>query len=237
MEQRQQFVRPATEADERAWRAAGSPVKVQRVCAPGTRSGDCAKVQMRFKPSQCVYTRAVEQGRVPGSRLSGLTLADLAALPGDTGQLREKLRTYWKTRKPSQLRMSFDNFLPTSSALLELPVKPSVRAATLRLLAGLPTTKVRGSITDPLGRPGIEVTFRQSALFFDEFGTDDEVLMRYTTILDPRTGTVLATTAIAVESTEGLATGTLMEYQAWAPEAGWTSERPRGCRLSNRPLS
>jgi len=123
---------------------------------------------------------------------------------------------------------------------LELPVKPSVRAAALRLLAGLPTTKVRSSITDPLGRAGIEVTFIKSEGFTAEFGTDDEVVQRYTTILDPHTGTVLAANvAIAAESTEGLAKGTFMDYQAWAPEAGWTSERPErphGCRLSDRPL-
>ncbi|MBE1587789.1 CU044_5270 family protein [Nonomuraea angiospora] len=240
-EQWQQFVRPATEADERAWRAAGSPDTVQRVCTPGTRAGDCAKVRLRSKPSQCVYTRAAEPGGVLGdSRLGELTLADLAALPGDAEQLREKLRTYWKTRKDSQPKGSFEEFLATSSALLELPVKPSVRAAALRLLAGLPTTKVRGSITDPLGRAGIEVTFIKSEGFTAEFGTDDEVAQRYTTILDPHTGTVLAANVgIAVESTEGLAKGTFMDYQAWAPEAGWTSERPerpRGCRLSDRPL-
>ncbi|MFF4198087.1 CU044_5270 family protein [Nonomuraea sp. NPDC001831] len=240
-EQRQQFVRPATEADERAWRAAGSPVTVQRVCTPGGMAGDCAKVQLRSKPSQCVYTRAAEPGGVLGDRRLGeLTLADLAALPGDAEQLREKLRTYWKTRKASRPKESFEEFLSTSSHLLELPVKPSVRAATLRLLAGLPTTKVRGSITDPLGRTGIEVTFIKSEGFTAGFGTDDEVAQRYTTILDPRTGTVLAVdVAIAAESTEGLAKGTFMDYQAWAPEAGWTSERPerpRGCRLSHRPL-
>ncbi|SNT47923.1 hypothetical protein SAMN05216276_104865, partial [Streptosporangium subroseum] len=208
VEQRQQFVRPATEADERAWRAAGSPVTVQRVCTPGGMAEDCAaKVQLRSKPSQCVYTRAAEPGGVLGDRRLGeLTLADLAALPGDAEQLREKLRTYWKTRKDSQPKDSFEEFLSTSSHLLELPVKPSVRAATLRLLAGLPTTKVRGSITDPLGRTGIEVTFTKSEGFTDEFGTDDVVAQRYTTILDPRTGTVLAVdVAIAVESTEGLA--------------------------------
>ncbi|MFI7129319.1 CU044_5270 family protein [Nonomuraea sp. NPDC050153] len=240
-EQRQQFVRPATEADERAWRAAGSPVTVQRVCTPGGMPDNCAKVQLRSKPSQCVYTRAAEPGGVLGDRRLGeLTLADLAALPGDAEQLREKLRTFWKTRKDSQPKDSFEEFLSTSSHLLELPVKPSVRAATLRLLAGLPTTKVRGSITDPLGRPGIEVTFIKSEGFTAEFGTDDEVAQRYTTILDPHTGTVLAANvAVAAESTEGLAKGTFMDYQAWAPEAGWTSERPerpRGCRLSDRPL-
>ncbi|MEU5865491.1 hypothetical protein ABZ815_30275 [Nonomuraea sp. NPDC047529] len=239
-EQWQLFVRPATEADERAWRAAGSPVTVQRPVCTGV--GDCAKVRLRSKPSQCVYTRAAEPGGVLGdARLGELTLADLSALPGDAKQLREKLRTYWKIRNDSrQPKVSFEEFLATSAALLELPVKPSVRAAALRLLAGLSTTKVRGSITDPLGRAGIEVTFIKSEGFTAEFGTDDEVAQRYTTILDPHTGTVLATNvAIAAESTEGLAKGTFMQYQAWAPEAGWTSERPerpRGCRLSDRPL-
>lgn len=239
-EQWQLFVRPATEADERAWRAAGSPVTVQRPVCTGV--GDCAKVRLRSKPSQCVYARAAEPGGVLGdARLGELTLTDLAALPGDAEQLREKLRTYWKIRNDSrQPKVSFEQFLATSSALLELPVKPSVRAAALRLLAGLPTTKVRGSITDPLGRAGIEVTFIKSEGFTAEFGTDDEVAQRYTTILDPHTGTVLATNVeIAAESTEGLAKGTFMYYQAWAPEAGWTSERPkrpRGCRFSDRPL-
>ncbi|MEU4696675.1 hypothetical protein [Nonomuraea dietziae] len=38
---------------------------------------------------------------------------------------------------------------------------------------------------------------------------------------------------------EGLAQETVMHYQAWAPEAGWTDERPErpgGCRLSDRPI-
>ncbi|GAA4513750.1 CU044_5270 family protein [Nonomuraea ferruginea] len=241
VEQRQQFVRPATEADERAWQAAGSPRTVQRVCAPGTRAGDCAKVRLRAKPSQCMYTRAAEPGGVLGdSRLAELTLADLAALPGDAEQLREKLRTYWKARQDGPSKDSFEEFLSTSSALLELPVQPSVRAAALRLLAGLPTTKVLGSITDPLGRPGIEVTFMKSEGFVRQFGTGDEVAERYSTILDPRTGTVLtANAAIAVESSAGLAKGTFINYQAWAPESGWTGERPErphGCRPSDRPL-
>jgi hypothetical protein len=241
VEQWQQFVRPATKADERTWRAAGSPATVQRVCTPGTSAGDCTKIRLRSKPSQCVYTRAAKASGVLGdSRLGELTLADLAALPSDTGQLREKLRTFWKTRKDSRSKGSFEAFLATSSVLLELPVRPSVRAAALRLLAGLPTTKVRGSIIDPLGRLGIEVTFIKSEGFAGSFGTDDEVAQRFTTILDPRTGTVLAANAaIAAESTEGLAKGTFMDYQAWAAEAGWTSdrpERPSGCRLSNRQL-
>ncbi|MEV2272097.1 hypothetical protein [Nonomuraea africana] len=235
------FVRPATPADERAWRAAGAPATVQRVCPPGTRAADCVKLRLRSKPSGCLYTRAAEPGGVLGDRRLGeLTLADLETLPADAVLLRERLRAYWKARESARARESFEEFLPRAAVLLELPVSPSVRAAALRLLAGLPTTKVRGSISDPLGRQGLEVTFVKSEGYFAEFGADDEVAERYTTILHPRTGTVLAShVATAAESTEGLAKGTVFHYQAWAPEAGWTDERPerpRGCRLSDQPI-
>ncbi|MER6950934.1 CU044_5270 family protein [Nonomuraea sp. NPDC000554] len=235
---REEYVRPATPADERSWRAAGSPSVVQQVCSPGRPAKDCRKERVSSEPTECVYTRAVEPGGVFGDRrLGDLTLADLAALPADVDGLREKLRGYWQADADSQ---SFEEFLSGSGALLEMPVSPAVRAATLRLLAGLPTTKVGGTITDPLGRPGLAVTFIKSEGFTTEFGADDEVAERYTTILDPRTGTVLASAAaIADESTEGLAKGTYLDFTAWASEAGWTNDRPgrpRSCRLSDRPI-
>ncbi|GAA2654492.1 CU044_5270 family protein [Nonomuraea recticatena] len=240
VERWEQFVRPATPADERAWRAAGAPSTVQRVCTPGTPAGDCKKIRMRSKPSDCLYTHAAEPGGVLGDRRLGeLTLADLTALPGDAALLRERLRAYWKAGGGGMVRESFEKYLSRSWVLLELPVSPSVRAAALRLLAGLPTAKVRGSVTDPMGRQGLAVTFVKSEGFTADFGAD-EVAERYVTILHPRTGAVLAANvSIAAESAEGLAQGTVMHYQAWAPEAGWTDERPerpRGCRLSDRPI-
>ncbi|MEV0391050.1 RNA polymerase sigma factor [Nonomuraea sp. NPDC050643] len=137
-------------------------------------------------------------------------------------------------------RQSFEQFLSRTSALLGMPVSPAVRAAALRLLAELPTTKVGGTVDDPLGRPGLAVTFIESEGFSTQFGADDDVAERYTTILDPKTGTLLASdAAIAAEGAEGLTKGTYLYYAAWAPEAGWTDdrpERPRGCRLSDRPI-
>ncbi|MFC4121690.1 CU044_5270 family protein [Nonomuraea zeae] len=235
---RQEYVRPATPADERIWKAAGSPSVAQRVCVPGAPAENCGKERVSSEPSACVYTRAVEPGGVFGDRRFGdLTLADLAALPADVGGLREKLRGYWRAGKN---RRSFEEYLSRSSALLEMPVSPAVRAAALRLLAGLPTTKVGGTIDDPLGRPGLAVTFIKSEGFSAAFGSDDEVAERYTTILDARTGTVLASSvAIAEENAEGLAKGTYLSYTAWASEAGWTGgrpERPRGCKLTDRPI-
>lgn len=235
---RKEYARPATPADERAWRAAGSPSVVQRVCTPGTPAKSCEKVRLRTEPSECVYTRAVEPRGVFGDRrLAELTLAELAALPADAGQLRERLRAYWKA-DPG--RKSFEEFLSGASSLLEMPVRPAVRAAALRVLAELPTTDVGGPIIDPLGRPGLAVAFVKSEGFSAQFGADDEVAERYTTILDSRTGTVLvAHASTAAESTEGLAEGTFLHYTAWAREAGWTDDRParpRGCRVSDRPI-
>ncbi|WP_433218371.1 hypothetical protein [Microtetraspora malaysiensis] len=105
---------------------------VQRVCTPGTRAQDCKQVRLHATPTECVYTRAAEPGGVLGDqRLGEVTLTDLAALPDDVARLREKLRTHWT--RHGQAGESFEDFLPgTAAALLELPVRPSVRAAALR---------------------------------------------------------------------------------------------------------
>ncbi|RSN05751.1 hypothetical protein DMB42_27855 [Nonomuraea sp. WAC 01424] len=235
---RLESVRPATPADERLWKAAGSPSSAQRVCTPGTPAKDCGKVRVGDGPSGCVYTRAVEPDGVFGDRrLGDLTLAALAALPTDVDALRERLRGIWRTNPQDE---SFEQFLAGSAALLEMPISPAVRAAALRLLAGLPTTTTGGTVVDPLGRPGLAVAFVKSEGFSAEFGADDEVAERYTTILAPRTGAVLVSdAAIAAENAEGLTKGTYLNYTAWTSEAGWTDDRParpRGCKLSPRPI-
>ncbi|WP_433435592.1 hypothetical protein [Nonomuraea sp. CA-141351] len=222
-------LRPATPADERAWRAAGSPAKVQRVCTPGTRAADCPKVQMSSKRLDCQYQRAVEPDGVLGDRrLGDLTMAELAALPADDKGLREWVRAHWRLAKETD-----EEVLARSRHLLEMAIRPPARAAVLRLLADLPATSVRGRSTDPLGRPGLEVDFDKGNPYFAEFGKDDEVTEDHTTVLDLRTGVILADVTAAGESTEGLPKGTIMYYTAWAPESGWTDdrpERPRGCR-------
>ncbi|MGW7482182.1 hypothetical protein ACWGH8_26725 [Nonomuraea muscovyensis] len=228
---REQSIRPATPADERIWRAAGSPGTVHRVCLLGTPAQYCKQLRLHTTAPACEYVRGiVPGGRLGGGWLGGLTRTDLAAMPDDAVKLRERLRAYWKGEE------SYEEFLRGAWVLLDLPVKPSVRAATLRLLAALPTTTVGGSVTDPLGRSGIAVTFVKSTGFTADFGGVD-VAERYSTILNPRTGTILAETSSAAGSVEGLAKGTVMRYEARTPEAGWTNERPErphGCRISDR---
>ncbi|MFI7639061.1 hypothetical protein [Nonomuraea sp. NPDC049400] len=225
-------LRPATPEDERTWRAAGSPAKVQRVCTPGTRAADCPKVPMGSKRVDCQYTRAVEPDGVLGDRRFGdLTMAELAALPTDDRGLRTWVRAHWDLRRPG--KQTDDEVLPRSRHLLEMAIRPAARAAVLRLLADLPTTTVRGRAADPLGRPGLEVDFIKGNPSFAEFGKDDEVTEDHTTILDLRTGMILADVTAAGESTEGLPKGAVMRHTAWVPGSGWTDDRPeqpRGCR-------
>ncbi|GAA3254614.1 hypothetical protein [Nonomuraea helvata] len=226
-------LRPATPADERAWRAAGSPAKVQRVCTPGTQAGDCPKLAMKSKNPDCRYTRTVQPDGLLGDRRVGeVTVAELAALPTDDRGLREWVRGRWAAMG-RKVKQTDDEVLARSRFLLEMPIRPAARAAVLRLLADLPTTDVRGRATDPLGRAGLEVDLVKGKRSFREFGKDDEVTEDHTTILDLRTGVILADVTAAGESTEGLPKGTIVDYMASTSESGWTDDRPqrpRDCR-------
>lgn len=235
-ESRQEYVRPATPADELAWRQAGSPDRVDRVCARGARPANCRQVRIRTEPSSCVYTREVVPDGVLGDqRMGKITVAELEGLPGDTARLRQWLRER-HARTPDG---PFEEYLARAFALLDLPLRPATRAALLHLLADAPLTRTLGDATDPLGRRGLAVTFLKSDGFTGDFGADSEVPERYATMLDPRTGTMLAATVSAGEATEGLTKGSVMLYIAWPPEAGWTGERPErpgSCKLArNQP--
>ncbi|GAA0930936.1 hypothetical protein [Nonomuraea longicatena] len=235
---REEYVRPATAEDDRAWKAAGSPLTVQPLCSSGTMTENCKPMRITSRPSACQYTRAAEP-RSPFSdrRIGEITLAELAALPADADKLRAKLHDRWRATRDGR---PFAEFLSSSWTLLEMPVSPGVRAATLRLLAESPTTRTHGMTTDPFGRPGLAVTFTKSEGFTGQFGSDDEVAERYTNILDPGNGTfLLLHAAIAAESAEGLTKGTFLQHTAWLPEKGWTDDRPdrpRACKLSRTTL-
>ena len=251
-EARAMSFRPATPADERAWRAAGAPAQVDRVCpSAGLMRSDlpgepepCSPVTFKASPPDCRYTTAVEHsGVIAGQGLSGLvagkvlgelTLADLAALPADPDGLRERLRELHKLRPDKEIERSFEELLPHAAALLELPVTPQVRAAVLRLLAGQPATKVYGQTVDPYGRKGIAVTFVKSGGFTSVFGKEDELPTYYRLILDPQTGEALAELGYAGRATAGLTKDAMMDYTALASSSGWTDvppAPPRDCKL------
>ncbi|MGW3345934.1 hypothetical protein ACWDA3_21695 [Nonomuraea rubra] len=222
-------LRPATAADERVWRAAGSPGKVQRVCTPGTKAADCLKLPIRVESKDCQYTHEVAPDHGSGAQpLGPYTPAEIWALPADDKGVRAWLRARWESsRAKTGTARTLEETMAGSVGLLATPLTPGARAAILRLLADLPTTSVRGPAEDPLGRSGLAVDFDKGSAYFREFGTDDEVTEDHTTILDPLTGEILAKVTKAGESTVGLAKGQTVDSEVWTSVTGWTDDRPK----------
>ena len=106
-------------------------------------------------------------------------------------------------------------------------MKPAVRAAAYRVIAGLPGIRSLGEVTDPLGREG--VGFALPASDRPGYGTGRSEL-----IVDPATGALLADREVLTEpdataAEAGLRAGTVVNYTATVT-AEWTDrqlETPR----------
>ncbi|MFG6195045.1 CU044_5270 family protein [Nonomuraea sp. JJY05] len=211
---------PASSADERAWRAAGAPARVRPRCAKGNPADECRPVRITDRLYDCGWSERGD-AQVGDSSVASFTLADLAAIPADRNGLLAKLREYHRVWGSRGFDEPFEEFLPIAGNLLHMPIRPQLRAAILRLLAELPGTKVHGMATDPLGRQALSVTF-----------TRDMGSPAYTNdLLDPRTGAELARVGYA----PGSSGGDLLIYTVWAPETGWTTQRPplpKSCKAS-----
>ncbi|MGP3916689.1 CU044_5270 family protein [Nonomuraea sp. 10N515B] len=225
------IARPATAADERAWRAAGSPRRIKLPCEDGKR---CPYVSFTDEPRQCSYKwDATAGGTLADRTVATLTMADLAAFPTDQARLKEKLRAYHSVWNERGFKDPFEKFLPVTTNLLNLPLRPDQRAALIRFLAGLPSTKVVGTVTDPLGRPALSVDFgvAGNTLVYDH-KQGGELPTYPRTLLDPGTGSTLAFVSYATRTAVWATKGDPVTFTATAPESGWTAERPappKGC--------
>ncbi|MEV4223241.1 hypothetical protein [Nonomuraea sp. NPDC049725] len=233
---RQDSARPATAADERAWRAAGAPAEVKGHCET---SGPCEPIPVADEPEDCTYSLSLNPaGTYPDTSVSEFTMADLAAIPTDPAQLVKRFRAYHETWNGRGFTQPFEKFLPITANLLSMPLSPAQRAAIIRVLAGLPTTKVVGTVTDPLGRRGMSVDFGGaggSLVYSDKPRKELPVYDRH--ILDPATGVTLARVSHAARTALGATKGEVMGYQARGPESGWTgppASPPKGCGKSRR---
>ncbi|MFC4010950.1 CU044_5270 family protein [Nonomuraea purpurea] len=224
---------PATAADRRAWKAAGAPDQFKGHCGD-SGSKDCKPVPVGEGPRGCVYWRSDHEGRYPNRTVGDFTMAELAALPADPAELTERLGAYHKAWVARGSKNSFEEFLPTAANLLGAPIGPAQRAAIIRMLAALPTTKVVGPVTDPLGRKGLSVDLGVPGGTMTHSGKPSKDLPVYNrSILDPATGTKLAEVSYAAREDKDwrVTEGEAMAFNA--NESGWTQERPgrpKGCR-------
>ncbi|MFG1956327.1 CU044_5270 family protein [Nonomuraea sp. NPDC049028] len=229
---RRESARPATTADERAWQAAGAPGRVKGRCEYG---GPCPSVPIADQPQDCRYSSKIDPtGTYPDRTISEFTMADLAAIPADPTKLMERLHSYHEIWKGRGFTEPFEKFLPTTANLLHMPISPATRAAIIRVLAGLPTTKVVGTVTDPLGRKGISVDTGEaggSLVYSDK--PRKELPVYHRLILNPGTGETLSSITYAARTALGATKGEVMSYHARGPESGWSgppASPPKGCK-------
>ncbi|MGI5205248.1 CU044_5270 family protein [Spirillospora sp. CA-108201] len=216
--------RPATKADAEAWRRAGSPAtfKVEVPVAPGAK-GRLKGLTAKTTPGPRSFNGSA---LVDGDKVFWLgrnvTMKDLRALPSDPKRLKAELLRWYKGHDTESRRpMSSDLWLYTVARglVMEMPVKPGVRAAAFRMLAGLPAVRSLGKVADPQGRTG------------NAIGLDEKTPMgviRDEMIIDLASGNALASMNVMVAPTAGarVPAGRTMNSTTLVG-AEWTDSKPR----------
>jgi hypothetical protein len=191
--------RPASGADARAWRRGGSPDHWRR--GHGILSAH---------PGPASKINDVKHGTGDFGRRNDLWL------PADPARLRAVFLAH-----PQPGAKGRNNVIAAGAftVLTADSVRPAVRAAAFRVLAGLPGVRMRPGVTGPEGQTG-------TAVWQDSW---IGAYLRYETtfvIIDPQTGNVLCSETVAQTPVAGAVPGTVLFYSA-TTSARWTSQLPR----------
>ncbi|MFD8865624.1 CU044_5270 family protein [Streptomyces sp. NPDC059590] len=213
---------PRTERDTARWRAAGSPKDVT-LAETGSRSG--GKLGLRIESGsekRPTVTRINQGDKIAAVGADNVTYADLRKLPADTAKLKEYLEGLYEEDRGSEISGRTEWMWRQAAGLITLPVRPEVRAAAYRVIAGLPGIRSLGEVTDPLGRKG--VGFALPATERPDYGTARSEL-----IVDPATGALLSDQEVltkpnAKAAEAGLTAGTVVNYTATV-KSEWTDRQ------------
>ncbi|QKG23185.1 CU044_5270 family protein [Actinomadura verrucosospora] len=182
-------VKPATKADAAAYRRAGSPktLSLQVPVQPrGKGSYKALKVTAGPGPVETSSSPLVGGDKVYWLGRN-VTMKQLQSLPGDPARLKKEVMRWYggHDTEASNVPMKADAWLfrVAGSLVTELPVKPKVRAAAFRMLAGLKTVDSVGKVTDPQGRTGDAIGMTEK---------DPNGVVRHLLVIDPATGKALA---------------------------------------------
>jgi hypothetical protein len=191
---------PATQADASAWRAAGSPKKWRSgqfgdmiMGPPWTRPLYATTAASALSATWTVSDGTV--GFVEGDE-AGLKAAQFRQMPTSQRGVAALLRRYYTAtgcaKHPSSCSPEDQFIWGEALFLLQDPVSARVRSATFKIMASLPGVRLLGPMTDPLGRPGY-------ALATDSLVPGDNAYYHpvHAVVIDPRTGSLLATEDIA----------------------------------------
>ncbi|TMQ99987.1 hypothetical protein ETD83_17620 [Actinomadura soli] len=225
---REQYLgaKPATAADEAAWRRAGSPgtFELRIPISPGSKI--TKPYRAKLAPASQQPPKVSVSPLVDGDKVFWLgrnvTMRQLRSLPSDPKRLKaELIRWYEGHDTESDRPMGAAEWLyrVASGMVMSMPVPPEVRAAGFRMLAGLPGVRSAGRVTDPQGRAG------------DAIAVDDTTpggVIRDQMIIDLASGTALARGNVMVKAVAGsdVPTGRTMSSEV-VLTAEWTDSAPR----------
>ncbi|MEU5876006.1 CU044_5270 family protein [Spirillospora sp. NPDC047279] len=201
---RETGAKPATSADQTAWRRAGSPDRWQVTASDALGvSGKPIPVDVITEKIKSVPVPAAAgepfampaslrpgwTGFVPGAKL---TPAVLRGLPTDQADLKSRILGWLSSAGIKDADQRNERLFNIGSNLLAAdPAPPKVRAAAYQMLAGLPGMRSLGTVTDRLGRTGRAVAVRRD-------DGPDGPRREERLIIDPVTGRLLATEEIVL---------------------------------------
>ncbi|GAA3153144.1 hypothetical protein GCM10010466_50170 [Planomonospora alba] len=193
--------RPASKADEDAWRRDGSP-------AEWSSRGRV----LSTSPEEGRLTAAT--GKVPFSMAGrAMTFEQIQGLPTEAAALKDRVSRVVREQEAGGASAggSPDGVVADalSGLLWSKPSPPAVRAAAYRALAELPNVRYLGEAADELGRTGAAFSFT--------LRTTPSV--RRTLIIDPGDSQVLSSTATGLSEAGG-------DQVELVLEAGWTDDEP-----------
>ncbi|MFI0482703.1 CU044_5270 family protein [Actinomadura sp. 9N215] len=215
--------KPTTPADEAAWRRAGSPdtFEVRVPIGPGSKITKPARWKLAPASPQS-WASPLTGGDTVFWLGRNVTMKQLRALPSDPKRLKAELMRWYEGHDTESDRpMDAGDWLyeVTRGMVLAMPVRPEVRAAGFRMLAGLPAVKSIGQIKDPQGRTGAAIAVDKK--------TPGGVI-RDQMIIDLTTGAALAGGTVMLRPAPGsdVPAGRTMSSEV-ALTAEWTDTPPR----------
>jgi hypothetical protein len=202
--------RPRGAADQRAWRAAGSPQR-WRIASDSVTGW----IEFTMRPGEVKRRPFYPSNYL--QELGGFDLGEVQALPTEPAALRElfvrRIAAGPAGSAPGSWRSNEELFRAMTDLLVDIPAPPPVRAAAFTVIAEIPGVRSVGEVTDVEGRPGTGVELRHTA---GDIGSSHQL------VVDPATHLVLASSdAGRVDGG-----GPVKERSRVILAAGWTDEAP-----------
>ncbi|GAA2441323.1 CU044_5270 family protein [Streptomyces macrosporus] len=204
--------RPASPADEEAWRADGSP-KEWDLTPPDAPDG--AEREIVTHKGEGLIDADAPGGIADSGRMGDFDTAELPTLSTEPEKLRTQLTALVDRHYNGPPRIMAELLLRTTVHLaFDMPATPRQRAAAYRLLATLPGVRDLGETETRDGRTGKAVAIESRT------GDDEERLF-----FDPATGAPMAREYVAVTAHDGREPGEVLGYTL-ITEMTWTDRKP-----------